>query len=84
MQRAVTGRRDVRMVGDEDDKAVRGVLTEVLEELRFRGLVKRRGGFVEQEDTPRTKERAGDSDTLRLPFGEAQPTLTDGRIKALR
>ena len=72
------------MVGDEDDKAVRGVLTEVLEELRFRGLVKCRGGFVEEEDTPRTKERAGDSDTLRLPFGEAQPALTDSRIKALR
>ena len=72
------------MVGDEDDKAVGGVLTEVLEELRFRGLVKRRGGFVQEEDTPRTKERASDSDTLCLPFGEAQPALTDGRIKALR
>ena len=72
------------MVGDEDDKAVRGVLTEVPEELRFRGLVKRRGGFVEEEDTPRTKERAGDSDTLCLPFGEAQPALTDGRVKPLR
>ena len=72
------------MVGDEDDKAVGGVLTEVLEELRFRGLVKRRGGFVEQEDTPRTKERAGDSDTLCLPFREAQPALTDGRVKPLR
>ena len=72
------------MVGDEDDKAVGGVLAEVLEELRFRGLVKRRGGFVQEEDTPRTKERAGDSDTLCLPFGEAQPALTDDRIKALR
>ena len=60
------------------------MLTEVLEELCFRGLVKRRSGFVKQEDTPRTKERAGDSDTLCLPFGEAQPALTDGRIKALR
>ena len=60
------------------------MLTEVLEELRFRGLVKRRGGFVEEEDTPRTKESASDSDTLCLPFGEAQPALTDSRIKALR
>ena len=68
------------MVSNEDDKAVGGVLAEVLEELRFRGLVKRRSSFVQEEDTPRTKERSSDSYTLCLPFGEAQPTLTDEKF----
>ena len=71
------------MMGDEDHEAILHRAPQLLEEACLRILIQCRGGLVQQQDTPRTQQRSGDGDTLRLALREPYATLADQRIQPL-